>query len=348
MKIIHIADVHLGAEPDIGFAWSKERKTDIQAAFQRIIIRCRDEKIDLLVIAGDLFHRPPLQRELKELNYLFKSIPDTTVVLMAGNHDYLKKNGSFERFPWNGNVVGLWEKTCRRVEIPKLDLAVYGCSYHEKEIPQPLYDEVRPEGNCRYHILAAHGGDSRHSPIDKGKLLSAGFNYVALGHIHKPEVLAENRMAYAGALEPVDCNDMGPHGYMKITIEEDNIRAEFVPSAVCQYKVMEIEVNEDSTQYGLEKIVEENIRKEGMNDIYHLHLLGTRDREMEFNLLRLMKQGRVVKVRDMTHPYYDLEELSQTYDGSLTGEFIKRLKDLEGVEKKALYYGLEALLDTKR
>lgn len=348
MNIIHIADVHLGAEPDIGFEWSKERKTDIQAAFQKIIIRCRDEKTDLLIIAGDLFHRPPLHRDLKEVNYLFKSIPDTTVVLMAGNHDYLKKDGYFETFHWNENVIGLWDNSCQRVEIPKLDLAVYGCSYHEREIREPLYDDVRPEGNCRYHILVAHGGDAKHSPIDKRKLLSAGFTYVALGHIHKPEILAENRMAYAGALEPVDCNDMGAHGYMKVKCHGDIVRAEFVPMAVCQYKVMEVDVNEDSTQYGLEEIVHDRIIKEGAKNIYHLQLQGTRDRGMEFNLLRLMKIGRVVKARDITHPYYDLDELAQSYDGSLIGEYINRLKGLEGVEKKALFYGLEALLETKR
>ena len=65
-------------------------------------------------------------------------------------------------------------------------------------------------------------------------------------------------------------------------------------------------------------------------------------------MLRLLKLGRIIRVKDRTKPYYDLEELEQKYEGSLIGEFIGRLKDLDGVEKKALYYGLEALLETKR
>lgn len=48
------------------------------------------ESVDLLFIAGDLFHRQPLLRELKEVNNLFSTIPDTRVYLMAGNHDYIK------------------------------------------------------------------------------------------------------------------------------------------------------------------------------------------------------------------------------------------------------------------
>lgn len=348
MNIIHIADVHLGAEPDIGSAWGKERKADIQDTFQKIITRCREEKTDLLLIAGDLFHHPPLLRELKGVNYLFKSIPDTTVVLMAGNHDYLKKDGFFEKFSWSENVVGLWDSSCQRIEIPRLNLAVYGCSYYGREILKPLYDDVRPEGSCRYHILVAHGGDSRHSPIDRRKVLAAGFDYVALGHIHKPEIIAENRMAYAGALEPVDCNDLGPHGYMKVTMRKEGVSAVFVPQAACQYKVLEVNVTEESTQYELENLVSEKIRKEGVRDIYHLYLKGMRDQGMEFNLLRLMKKGRVVKVKDLTHPCYDLDELTRIYDGSLIGEYIRRLRGSDGIGEKALYYGLEALLEMKR
>lgn len=348
MKIIHVADVHWGAEPDLGFAWSKERKAEIPLTFRKVITICRDEKTDLLLIAGDLFHRPPLLRELREVNYLFKAIPDTTVVLMAGNHDYLKKGGYSEAFSWNENVIGLWGKSCERVEIPELDLAVYGCSYHEREIREPLYDEVYPEGDCRYHILLAHGGDSAHSPINKEKLLAAGFDYVALGHIHKPQILAENKMAYAGALEPIDCNDFGQHGYMQVEITGNRVSAAFVPLPVFEYKILEMQVDEETTQFALEEQVGQRIRQMGEKAIYHLHLVGTRERKMEFNLLRLLKLGRIIRVKDSTKPYYDLEELEQKYEGSLIGEFIGRLKDLDGVEKKALYYGLEALLETKR
>ena len=58
----------------------------------------------------------------------------------------------------------------------------------------------------------AHGGDEKHIPIHWETLARAGFDYVALGHIHKPWLSADGRMAYCGALEPVDKNDEGPHG----------------------------------------------------------------------------------------------------------------------------------------
>ena len=81
--------------------------TPATVSYTHLIERVRLEKADLLLVSGDLFHRQPLVRELKEVNYLFSTIPDTTVVLMAGNHDYIKKGSYYPEFPWNKNVIGL-------------------------------------------------------------------------------------------------------------------------------------------------------------------------------------------------------------------------------------------------
>ena len=65
---------------------------------------CNEKRADLLLIAGDLFHRQPLLRELKEVNYLFGTLVDTQVLLIAGNHDYLKKDSFYRTFEWASNV----------------------------------------------------------------------------------------------------------------------------------------------------------------------------------------------------------------------------------------------------
>lgn len=347
MKIIHTGDVHLGAEPDAEFPWAAERKEHIRRTFQKIIEICKNEKTDLLLIAGDLFHRPPTLRELREVNYLFQTIPDTTVVLVAGNHDHLKKNGVYETFSWNSNVIGLWERECEMIPIPKLDLAVYGCSYYGQENQHALYDALRPAGGMRYHILLAHGGDAKHLPFNRDKLAHAGFDYVALGHIHKPQVLLENRMLYCGAPEPIDCNDFGPHGYVRAQLDEHGITAEFVPLATCSYRVLQVEVDADTSQLALEDWIKKKIEVMGADDIYHLKLTGIRQDDFEFDHVGLQKLGRIVRIDDQTCPDYDLEALEQIYEGSLTGAFIQRLKDKGELEKKALYYGLEALLKAR-
>ena len=60
MRFIHMADVHLGAVPDSGCPWSAFRENEIWETFVRVIDQIREEKIELLLIAGDLFHRQPL------------------------------------------------------------------------------------------------------------------------------------------------------------------------------------------------------------------------------------------------------------------------------------------------
>ena len=62
MRFFHVADVHLGMEPDLGCPWSKRRQEEIWDSFRRLIDRVREEKPEVLLIAGDLFHRQPLLR----------------------------------------------------------------------------------------------------------------------------------------------------------------------------------------------------------------------------------------------------------------------------------------------
>ena len=72
VKWIHIADVHLGASPDAGDAYSKVRPQELWDTFAEVIDICEREQTDLLLIAGDLFHRQPLKKELKEVISFYK------------------------------------------------------------------------------------------------------------------------------------------------------------------------------------------------------------------------------------------------------------------------------------
>ena len=104
----------------------------------------------------------------------------------------------------------------------------------------------------KYHLLLAHGGDARHMPWNPGRMAQAGFDYIACGHIHKPGILIPDKMAYAGALEPTDETQLGPHGYIRGTVDEHGTRIQFVPFARYEYEDLVLNVTEDLTQYALE------------------------------------------------------------------------------------------------
>ena len=57
MRFIHISDVHLGMTPDKGKAWSGVRAKEIEDTFDKILTIAEERKVDLLLVAGDLFHR---------------------------------------------------------------------------------------------------------------------------------------------------------------------------------------------------------------------------------------------------------------------------------------------------
>lgn len=84
MLFYHLADIHLGACPDRGHPWSQQRAQQIYDSFYKVLERAHEEQADFVFICGDLFHRQPLKRELKELDYYFAKAAPVKIVIIAG------------------------------------------------------------------------------------------------------------------------------------------------------------------------------------------------------------------------------------------------------------------------
>ena len=351
MRFIHIADVHLGARPDAGRAYSTDRGAELWEALERVVAACRREQIDLLLIAGDLFHRQPLLGELKEVDSLFASMEHTKVVLMAGNHDYLKPSSFYRTYQWKSETYMFTEGSPACFEFPELGACVYGLSYTEREIREPLYNRMRPQGRQPVEILLAHGGDTKHSPIDKTQIKNLGYDYVAFGHIHKPMMLEKDRIYYAGSLEPVDPGDLGEHGYIRgeITRREDGrkeTQADFVPDAKREYIPIKIEVDQTAAGRDVRERLAGMIQRRGVQHMYHVKLCGFRDPDITFDLSGMDVYGNVIQMTDETHPAWDFAKLLRQNEGNLLGRYIAAFIDSgEGsVESQALYDGVQALI----
>jgi len=212
MKFIHTGDIHYGMKPDSNRPWGKERADAVKSSLQKIIDVAKKREVDLLLIAGDLFHSQPFSRDLKEVNFLFSTIPDTKVVIIAGNHDCLRENNNILSFPWAKNVVYLSTPTISSVYFQDINTEIYGFSYHDREVKENIVSGLSIRENDRVKILLLHGGDATHLPFDKNELNKISSSYIALGHIHKPEVLFDRHMAYCGSPEPLDMTETGDHG----------------------------------------------------------------------------------------------------------------------------------------
>lgn len=360
MRFIHTGDIHLGAAPDSLMSWSDARRREIRDSFCRLLETAASDGTELLLIAGDLFHRQPLKRELREVNYWFSKMPDTQIVLIAGNHDYIGEKSFYRTFEWAPNVSFFRKNTLSYIYLKKLRTIVYGMSYDRAEIRSPVYDSLKPMKKFAdgqpvpkdtIHILLAHGGDSQHIPINMNALRRAGFDYVALGHIHKPWIDRESAIAYCGALEPIDRNDEGPHGYIRGICEKGDTELAFIPFAGRSYLKLPVSVDADMTMQAIADRVKELILEKGRDNMYKVILDGVRDPELEMEYSLIERTGRVLSIEDTTIPGFDFDLLYEENQDNVIGMYIDSVRNCEAsqpVKEKALLYGIKALYQMYR
>ncbi|MET0151746.1 MAG: DNA repair exonuclease [Candidatus Binatia bacterium] len=181
--VMHTSDCHLGSD----------RRGNEEAAFERAIVRARDEPVDAVLIAGDLFDHIRVPDET--LQWTAEQLGKLTcpVVAIRGNHDVFEGKSVYERLMTLAgleHVHVIDDHDGCIVEIPGTDLVVWGRAMLEHEpgyrpfagLPEP------PAG--RWTIATGHGlvvedGPSgRSSPIFASDLSAVNWDYVALGHVH--------------------------------------------------------------------------------------------------------------------------------------------------------------------
>lgn len=273
-------------------------------------------------------------------------------MLIAGNHDYIKNDSHYRTFQWSDNVYPLFQKKLKGVRFPEWKTAVYGFSYYAKEITEPRYDSAEAPRLERYEILLAHGGDERHIPIRRDRLMTLGYEYVALGHIHRPQEVLDHYARYAGSLESTDRNDLGVHGYVYGEIGEKGVRTKFVPFAGRSYIPLEVEVSTEMTCESLRDLLQEEIETRGTENIYKITLKGLRDPDISFSQMKEKADifGNILEWNDETGPAYQFEKLLERNKNNLLGKYIASFGSPEpgSDEYEAMCEGVYALLETKR
>lgn len=349
MKFIHVADVHLGIKPDRGRIWSDERADEIYDSFKDIIKLCEQEKAELLLIAGDLFDAPPKEQNLKQLDFQLSRLTGTKTVIIAGANDYIEEGSVWESYVFNSDVIVMPRDKAANVYFEDINVCITGFSYGKPEYEDRILERLKPGREGAYNILLGHGGDKMHMPFSKEKLAKTGFDYIALGHVHKPAHILKNKMAFAGSLEPLNYTETGRRGYIRGEVDgEGNTTISWIPSNKRSYINMTLELQPDTTNAQLQEIVESEIKRRGRENIYRILLKGTIDSSMEINLSGLTRRYNINELIDRTEFDYTIDELYHGNETTLIGRFIDMF-DYDGTEEdeikeKAVSYGIEALL----
>ena len=347
MRFIHIADLHLGSSPEAEFLWGKNRAEEIWDSFAAVIDACNEKEIDLLLIAGALFDRPPVWADLDRAAKLFARLTATEVVMIAGASDYITEDSPWKTYPWQSWVHMLSDKHCMNVQLGNINTSVHGCSYYAPTEGKPYLEDARPDKESEYQILLGYTGDDNHMPADLSELSEKGFDYIALGYEHKASVMQNMHIAYAGSLEPLSVQETGKHGFILGEINEENTTIRFLPFACREYINIKVRLSSDITEDELEEKLTAAINQYGSDNIFTISLEGRYQPKEPYDRARLLALGNVADVKDGTMPDYNLVALLDEHKDDMIGMYLEEfLKEPAGArEQKALYCGLEALLN---
>ena len=387
MRFIHMADVHF----DGPFTVTTDRRNFVERrsleqreAFRKAIKYINDENIPYLFIAGDLYDQNYIRKSTIEfINDEFKKIKNTKIFITPGNHDPFLKNSFYNTFNWNNNVKIFKDK----IEIIELDdIDIYGYGFSDFYCANSGVENIKIKNKNKINILIVHGAldsskkiDLNYNPISSSKLKEIGFDYVALGHIHKRIDNNKYNFIYPGSMTSSGFDELGEHGMLDVILEKNNnknklennlninnnssnkinndlnkkliknnelIKINFIKLDNREFEELEVDISEiNSEEELIEKI---NLLKINKNNFYKIKLIGKKNININKNkICKLVNNENILKIKDKTEIKYNLEELIK--QKNLKGIYIKKLFEKlndsnfdEETVRKIIEIGLEA------
>ena len=251
-RFVHTADIHLDS-PLRSLALRAPELVELvgnatRLAFEQTIDLCLAERVDALVIAGDLYDGQQtsmktalfLAAELQRLNEA-----GILVFIVRGNHDAMSRITRELTFPDNVKVFGgrgeAVELERPRGEIP---IVFHGVSFARPRAPQSLVPKFRARVKDAFNIGLLHtslAGSTQHddyAPCSVDELAATGFDYWCLGHIHKHGMYRQRpRIIMPGMPQGRDISEDGPKSVTMVTIRNDaSVELQLRHSSIAQFE----------------------------------------------------------------------------------------------------------------
>lgn len=308
------------------------RREELKAIFAGIIDLAAQERVQVLLLAGDLFeHAHATRGTIKFMDDQFRRIPGARIFIAPGNHDPFVDGSYYQTYPWAPNVH-VFGPEPERVDLPDLPVSVYGWGFGTWEVRRFGLQGLRAQDAGRVNLAVFHGGDEAYHPFTAADLAAMGMDYIALGHIHKEGPVLEQAgrviARYSGAPEALGFGDTGRFGVWAGEVSREYNRMRFVPTGLRRYVTVDVDV---SGAVSLEDVAAA-IRSaapaaERAQHCWRLTLRGTVDPDLFVDVdglqERLSTEFFVLKLMDATEPALDLEELAG--ERSARGLFVRKL-----------------------
>ena len=257
-RFLHTADIHLDS-PLKGLAGLEGPEVErirlaTREAFVRLVELAIEEQVDFLIIAGDLYDGDWRDYNtglffVGEMGRLHRAgIP---VYLLYGNHD--AESQITRRLVLPDSVYVFGSREPHSFKINDLDVILHGQSFKQRDITDNLvltYPEPVPgifNIGVLHTGLGGMGGHKNYSPCSLNDLVNKGYDYWALGHVHRAEVLNEcPYIVFSGNLQGRHIREVGAKGATLVTVKGGEV-VNLVPLHADVVRWFVVPVNVDNT-----------------------------------------------------------------------------------------------------
>ncbi|MGZ8437782.1 MAG: metallophosphoesterase family protein [Candidatus Limnocylindrales bacterium] len=365
LRLIHTADVHLGARhDDLGEQAAAQRERQF-AAFKAAVDLALAEKVDLFLIAGDLFDsnvqpRRSVERVAAELKRLAGARIRT--VIIPGTHDVYDKASIYRAYDLPGlagngatdDLVTVLDPDHPSVHLATCDVVVFGTVFATKRAPHsPLrdLDASLDQTAATWRIGMVHGAIAIPGKTDRDEVVitieeiaATHLDYLALGHWHSAQTGRAGTVtyAYSGAPEAVALDQDRAGKVLLVELDERNgartVKVEERQVGRTRFEKREIDATTVASQPAL---VASLAAAADADLVLDVRVLGVRPDELDLDLdeieSALAPAFLKVRVRDVSAPALTSGPLPSP--DTIVGAFIRdleaRIGDLEAAGSTA-------------
>jgi len=255
MRFLHAADLHLDS-PLRGLdryegAPVDEVRGATRRAFENLIAVAQRERVDLVVIAGDLYDGdwPDYNTGL----FFIKGVAQLAeegipVAIVRGNHDAASRLTKALRLP--ANVHQFADAGPETKPFADIGIAVHGQSFATAAVtddlaagyPRPLAGYFNL--GLLHSALDGRPGHDPYAPTTLDVLRGKGYDYWALGHVHAAEIVCrEPWVVYPGNTQGRHIRDMGAKGCTLVTVEDEAISQRFIALDVMRWDTLTLDID---------------------------------------------------------------------------------------------------------
>jgi DNA repair exonuclease SbcCD nuclease subunit len=350
LRLLHTADVHLGARhADLGDQAATQRERQF-AAFAATIDLALAEKVDLVLIAGDLFDsnvqpRRSVERAAAQLKRLVDA--RIRIVIAPGTHDVYDRASIYRAYDLaalsgavGSDLVTVLDPDHPEVHLKPLDVVVHGRCFATKRAPKsPLAGlDVAKDDRAAWHVGVLHAAlaiegrtDGDDVVITTDEIAASHLDYLALGHWHSTTKgkAGKTIYAYSGAPEPVALDQDragnvlvvgldGADGKKSVTVEERKVG-----------KTRFERVQLDAATIGTQPALVAKLAEQADPDlVLSVELIGVRPDELDLHVEEVEAElaDRFLKVRVRDRSVAPLPEGVIASPDTVLGAFIRDLE----------------------